>query len=78
MRLISLFFHMWYYLQDEYNLLQSLAAVLHVCDVCFEAKEEGSSVTNMQQVKIVADLLQVDSEELALCLVQEVMITRGV
>ena len=41
-----------WFLQDEWSVLQTLAAVLHTCDVSFVAEGEGSRVTNPEKVEL--------------------------
>ena len=64
-------------LQEENRLLQTLAAIIHICDVTFDPNDEGCRLSNPSLTAVIADFLQIDSEELAQCLVQEAMITRG-
>ena len=33
-------------------MLQTLAAVLHTCDICFAPEDEGSRVTNPEKVEL--------------------------
>lgn len=40
------------FLQDEWSVLQTLAAVLHTCDISFAAEGEGSRVTNPEKVEL--------------------------
>ena len=63
--------------QDQQSILYCLASVLHICDVSFASEDEGSAVSNPDKVETVAKLLQVDPQELAACLVQEAVVTRG-
>ena len=63
--------------QDQQSILFCLAAVLHICDISFASDDEGSLVANPDKVETVARLLQVDSPELAACLIQEAVVTRG-
>jgi len=57
--------------------LQALAAVLHICDITFEPKDEGCAVTTPTKVELVANLLQVGKDELLSCLTTENMVTKG-
>ena len=43
----------------------------------FASDDEGSLVSNPDKVEVVARLLQVDSQELSACLIQEAVVTRG-
>lgn len=63
--------------QDENSILHALAAILHIGDITFEPQEEGCKVANSAKVEQVAELLQVNLEELFLCLTTELMVTRG-
>lgn len=60
--------------------MTSLAAVLYITNVTFHAEgnAESAAVSDMEQLNIVADLLQVSNEELRLSLIQESNVTRGV
>ncbi len=58
-------------------MFQTLAAIVHILDVTFDPKEEGMGLSNPSLTSVIAGLLQIDPGELALCLVQEAMITRG-
>ena len=58
-------------------MFQTLAAVVHILDVTFDPREEGMGLSNPSLTSVIAGLLQIDPRELALCLVQEAMITRG-
>ena len=61
-------------------MLTSLAAVLHITNIMFHAEgnADSAAVTDIDQLNIVADLLQVSNEELRLSLIQETSVTRGV
>lgn len=58
-------------------MFQTLAAIVHILDVTFNPREEGVELSNPSLTSVIAGLLQIDPRELALCLVQEAMITRG-
>ena len=60
--------------------MTSLAAVLHITNVTFHAEgnAESAAVSDVEQLDIVADLLQISNEELRLSLIQESNVTRGV
>ena len=72
------FWKSFFFSKDQENILHCLASVLHICDVSFSAADEGSSVSNPSHVELVAELLQVDSKELAACFIQEATVTRGI
>ncbi len=65
------------YIKDERDIIQALAAVLHICDITFEPKDEGCEISNPSKVGVVAELLQVSTEEFISCLTTETMKTRG-
>lgn len=54
-----------------------LSAVLHLGDVRFESAGEGSKVSNVDEVKIISELLGVDSAQLQLLLTNKRLNIRG-
>lgn len=68
---------MFFCVQEESNMLQTLAAIVHILDVTFDSRGEGVELSNKSLMSVIAGLLQIDPRELALCLVQEATITRG-
>ena len=53
--------------------------MLHITNIAFHAEgnAESAAVTDINQLNVVADLLQVSGEELRLSLIQESNVTRG-
>ena len=75
-------------LQDEGELLEALAAVLHICDVTFVSSEDdedsgrssragGVRVSSHAHIDMIADMLQVEPDDLLSCLTTETIFTRG-
>ena len=60
-------------------MLTCLAAVLHITNVTFHAEgnADSAAVSDLDQLSIVADLLQVSTDELRLSLMQEANVMRG-
>ena len=66
-------------------MLEALAAVLHISDVRFDYEDgndkrgdaEGVDVASKFLLLMVANLMQVDPEDLFSCLTTEKIITRG-
>ena len=57
----------------------SLASVLHIANITFHAEgnADSAAVSDMDQINVVADLLQISNEELRLTLIQESNVMRG-
>lgn len=53
--------------------------MLHITNITFHAEgnADSAAVTDIDQLNVVADLLQVSNEELRLSLIQESNVTRG-
>ena len=60
-------------------MLTCLAAVLHITNIMFHAEgnADSAAVTDLNQLSVVGDLLQVSIEELRLSLIQEANVMRG-
>ena len=72
--------------KDESELLEALAAVLHICDVTFVSSEDentdssepgGTRISSPTHIETIAELLQVESDDLVSCLTTETIYTRG-
>lgn len=59
--------------------MTSLAAVLHITNIAFHAEgnADSAAVSDINQLGVVAGLLQVSTEELRLSLIQEANVMRG-
>jgi len=72
--------------KDESELLEALAAIIHICDVTFESSEDeetsssepgGIRISSHACVETISELLQVEPDDLVSCVTTETIYTRG-